>query len=236
MKPPKLFLTCEHAGNKIPARYKKLFAKNQGVLRTHRGSDPGAAAIAREVAKQTRTPLYSQKISRLVVDMNRSVGSDTLLSRWTKSLPPADQQRILDEIYRPYRNLIYDEVDRALRNARVVHIGIHSFSPYLDPARRSCHIGILFDPRSRFETKTAEILRDQLALAFPRLGIRMNYPYRGDGDGLTTDLRHTHPKTRYAGLELELNQAVLKKLTAAQTLKPFARSLAAAIESALAEL
>ena len=48
---PALFLSCEHAGNQIPTRYKKLFSSNQGVLKTHRGSDPGAFVVGKEIGR-----------------------------------------------------------------------------------------------------------------------------------------------------------------------------------------
>ena len=39
--------------------------------------------------------------------------------------------------------------------------------------------------------------------------MRYNYPYSGAADGLTTWLRLRHPQTRYLGVELEINQALV---------------------------
>jgi hypothetical protein len=46
-----------------------------------------------------------------------------------------------------------------------------------------------------------------IAVRDPGLRVRRNYPYAGKGDGLTRILRRRFPPTRYAGIELELNQA-----------------------------
>jgi predicted N-formylglutamate amidohydrolase len=236
VKSPKIFLTCEHAGNQIPARYKNLFSKNHGVLRTHRGSDPGAFAVANELERLTRTKLYYTKISRLVVDMNRSPESETALSRWTKSLSEDERARIFETIYWPYRRLVDSKVKTALGNERrLAHVGIHSFSPYLDPSRKSCDIGLLFDPKSRFETRLCKQLKVHLERLFPDLGIRMNFPYRGDADGLTTDLRKKYRPTRYAGIEIEFNQALLRKLIKQNSLKAFALNFSLCLLAAAAE-
>ena len=208
----------------IPARYKFLFAKNQGVLKTHRGSDFGALEVARLLSRLTSTPLYFTKISRLIVDMNRSPVSPTALSRWTNSLSKIEQKQIFEKLYWPYPELIYSKVELAMRfkkssephsrrsftttDIRLVHFGIHSFSPYIESSRRDCQIGILFDPKRPLETKAARHLQIHLKRLFPDLGIRLNFPYRGNGDGLTTDLRKRYRPTQYVGLEL--NQVLLK--------------------------
>ena len=43
-------VTCEHGGNRIPAPYAALFRGHEAILQSHRGYDPGAAALARALA------------------------------------------------------------------------------------------------------------------------------------------------------------------------------------------
>jgi len=43
----------------------------------------------------------------------------------------------------------------------------------------------------------------------PALRVRFNYPYAGAADGLTTWMRRRHPQSRYLGVELEINQAIV---------------------------
>jgi hypothetical protein len=47
--------------------------------------------------------------------------------------------------------------------------------------------------------------------------VRLNYPYRGSSDGLTTHLRRLHRDSDYAGVELEVNQKHALGDTAAWT-------------------
>ena len=235
---PALILTCEHAGNFIPQSYRALFKNAQGVLKTHRAWDPGAFEIAHALQRLSKSPFYFTKLSRLIVDMNRSAKSTTLLSKWTKSLNPTDQRKIVTDFYLPYRESIYSEIDANFKKSkRLVHVGIHSFSPYLDSSRRNCQFGILFDPASPLEVEFVHALEDRLNMLLPKLNIRTNFPYRGDADGLTTDLRAKYDKNpgrRYAGIEFEFNQAFLKRLIKDPTAKKaFVQALYFSIESAL---
>src|SRR5262249_47965032 len=67
-----LVLTCEHAGNKIPPGYSRLFRGADDVLASHRGWDPGALTLARALAKRLRRPLHFVTWSRLLVESNRA--------------------------------------------------------------------------------------------------------------------------------------------------------------------
>jgi len=50
-------VTCEHGGNAIPKRWAALFRGKEGVLRTHRGYDIGAARMA-----ETLTPANATRL------------------------------------------------------------------------------------------------------------------------------------------------------------------------------
>jgi len=51
----RFLITCEHGGNRIPARYRPLFACHGALLASHRGYDPGALALARDFASADST-------------------------------------------------------------------------------------------------------------------------------------------------------------------------------------
>jgi hypothetical protein len=40
--------------------------------------------------------------------------------------------------------------------------------------------------------------------------VRRNYPYAGKGDGLTAHLRRCFPPSAYVGIELEVNQTIVR--------------------------
>jgi predicted N-formylglutamate amidohydrolase len=90
-----------------------------------------------------------------------------------------------------------------------LHLGIHSFTPILDGHRRNADLAILYDPRRKSESNFAKAWRTTILETFPNMRIRMNYPYRGAADGLTTSLRIQFPPIRYLGIELEINQQMI---------------------------
>jgi len=69
-----LLVTCEHGGNHVPPRYRRLFRDLQGPLKTHRGYDLGVLVMAREMSESFEAPLVASTVTRLLVDLNRSLG------------------------------------------------------------------------------------------------------------------------------------------------------------------
>ena len=68
-----LVVTCEHGGNRIPAPYRDLFHAHDALLDSHLGYDLGALNLARALAKAFAAPLVASTVSRLLVDLNRSI-------------------------------------------------------------------------------------------------------------------------------------------------------------------
>jgi predicted N-formylglutamate amidohydrolase len=207
-----LILSCEHAGNRVPPAYRSLFRGRDAVLKSHRGWDPGAYDLARAIGIATRAPLSANMVTRLLVECNRSIDHPQLFSEFTRDLDTAEHLRLLATIYHPHRRAVDVAVRRALRrHKRVVHIGVHTFTPMLNGRRRTADVGLLYDPHRRFEVEVADALAARLRAEAPKLRIRRNYPYRGWTDGLTTTLRGRFSAARYAGIEIEINQGLLRK-------------------------
>ena len=80
---------------------------------------------------------------------------------------------------------------------------------------------------SRQETNYAKSLQSQLRQQ-TGLRIRLNYPYLGRADGMTTWLRKQYTQTQYLGIEIELNQAFLTSLSPKQQ-NDFVKILAGAL-------
>jgi predicted N-formylglutamate amidohydrolase len=200
-------ITCEHGGNRIPAPYRGLFRGQRALLETHRGYDPGALMMARALASALAAPLVFATVSRLLVDLNRSVGHPRLHFGTVLAQPAELRERILNEHYEPYRR----EAERAVRKAiadhgRVIHISSHSFTPALDGDVRNADIGLLYDPARPGEAALCERWKAALKICAPDMIVRRNYPYAGKGDGLTTWFRRRLPPRAYLGIELEVNQ------------------------------
>jgi predicted N-formylglutamate amidohydrolase len=67
-------VTCEHGFNRIPTPYRRLFREQRGLLVSHRGFDPGALVMATTLANACHAPFVASTTSRLLVDLNRSIG------------------------------------------------------------------------------------------------------------------------------------------------------------------
>lgn len=204
---PLLLLSCEHAGNAIPAAWRSLFAGQQRLLDSHRGLDIGALEAARRLQRRLDARLLAARWSRLLVDLNRSPGHPRLFWPPVRSLPEADRARILARCYHPYRDALHARVAGIIASGRpVIHVSVHSFTPVLDGVARRCDIGLLYDPRRAREQRFCLAWQQALAAQEPGLVVRRNYPYRGTADGLVTALRREFPPGSYAGIELEINQ------------------------------
>jgi predicted N-formylglutamate amidohydrolase len=202
-----LLFTCEHGGNRIPARYAPLFRHHARLLDSHRGHDPGALACAREFARAFAAPLVYSTTSRLLIELNRSPHHGDLFSRVTNGLPPQERESIVRRYYRPYRAAVEDHVASAARRGdSLLHISCHSFTPRMNGVTRDAEIGLLYDPARECEARFCRAWQRAIEGIAPLWRVRRNYPYRGNGDGLTTYLRSRFECDTYRGIEIEVNQ------------------------------
>jgi predicted N-formylglutamate amidohydrolase len=93
---------------------------------------------------------------------------------------------------------------------KVIHVGVHTFTPVLHGHRRKTEIGLLYDPSRVREEDFCLGLQKFLRL-HSNLAVHRNLPYRGTGNGLVMALRKEFPLSKYLGLELEINQRLLGK-------------------------
>jgi predicted N-formylglutamate amidohydrolase len=209
-----LLITCEHGGNRIPAPYRALFAPYRALLDSHRGFDAGALVMAQALAAEFGVPLLAATVSRLLVDLNRSIGHRQLHFEPVLELPDIRRQHILKHYYQPYRNQAERLVTEGIaERGRVIHISCHSFTPELHGNRRTADIGLLYDPARPGEKALCARWKRMFALHAPELAVRRNYPYAGRNDGLTSWFRKRHSPEAYVGIELELNQKHVMRTT-----------------------
>lgn len=226
LAPRVLLLTCEHGGNKVPTRWRSSFRGFAALRDSHRGFDPGALSIARAISARLGAPLIASTTTRLLVDLNRSESNRGVFSEVTRDLPDEEREHILAAHHRPYRAAVAAAVDDLLGSGAsaggvraagpaVVHVSCHSFTPVLDGRRRALDIGLLYDPQRAVEAELCKAWRRavhetdrSLDARGEPLRVRMNQPYRGVSDGVTRWLRTRFPDGRYAGIELEVNQAI----------------------------
>jgi predicted N-formylglutamate amidohydrolase len=215
-------VTCEHGGNEVPARLQSLFASPGAKrdLASHRGFDIGAIEAANQFADSLATPLIFSTVTRLVVDLNRSLDHPQLLSKYSQIVRRSDDQlqMLLDLHYYPYRRRVTDAIQRHLQcSRRVIHLSIHTFTPRFQSVWRPIDVGLLFDPSHECEHQLTGQWGEGFRCLQPRLRIAMNQPYAGTDDGLTTALRTEFSERDYCGIEVEINHRFHKRNPARQT-------------------
>jgi predicted N-formylglutamate amidohydrolase len=215
-----VLVTCEHASARVPKRFDRALSSvaQRRKLRTHEGYDIGASGVARRLVSALEGcgvlvagPLNGD-LTRLLVDLNRSTHHPRVFGVLGRELPYAERKALMLRHYLPHHRRVRAELLQLLAAGRpILHLGVHSFTPVLNGQRRNADLGVLYDPTRPGELAFAQAFRSVFGSLSPGLRIRLNYPYRGTADGLTTMLRRELPAKRYAGIELELNQSQLRR-------------------------
>jgi len=155
-----LVLVCDHASNYVPACLNNL-GLSDAQLADHIGWDPGAAEVARLLAKKFDAPLILSGYSRLVIDCNRPLASSELIPEQSagviipgnQNLSPYERAERIQKLFIPYHDAIESLLDaRLLSNPQcpAILLSIHSFTPFLSENQRPWHIGVSHKSDDRF--------------------------------------------------------------------------------------
>jgi predicted N-formylglutamate amidohydrolase len=200
-------LTCEHAGNQIPQSVKPKFAESADVLISHRGWDPGALPLAKRFSTVLNVPLAFSTVSRLVVELNRSLNHPKLFSEFTCNGTQSEKQVLLNRYWHPHRDSVTKKIESNIRDGNlVVHLSVHTFTEHFYGEVRTTDIGLLYDPRRQLERELCAAWKENLLTENPAWNVRRNDPYKGNLDGFTTALRKQCSPSQYLGIELEVCQ------------------------------
>ncbi len=211
-----LLISCEHASAHVPKDFQSLFLDNTTILTTHHAYDIGAIVVAKQCAGLANHAVYGN-ITRLLIDLNRSLTNRSVFSAWRKRLSEQEKRLLIDNYYQPYRDNVIKHVEQAInQGVQVCHISVHSFTPVWHDILRTADLGLLYDPSRNMEAAMAKTWKNILQHIAASWRVRCNYPYRGTSDGLTSALRQLFSPKDYIGFELEINQALLLEPTAQQ--------------------
>jgi predicted N-formylglutamate amidohydrolase len=215
----KLVLSCEHGGNLIPLDWKEHFAGIDSVLSSHRGFDPGTEDMFDFLLPLANFGIKN-KLSRLLIEFNRSSHHPQLFSTWSKNISSDEKEQIIKKYYQPYRDQLISEITNMLSKSKdpVLHISLHSFTPELNGKYRNNDLGLLYDPKRKLEKEFAQQFKKTIRSFSESYSVRYNYPYLGIADGLTTYLRKLFPEN-YLGIELEINQKWVEHKSFSKDLK-----------------
>jgi len=160
------FLTCDHAGRRIPRALGDLGLPESERIR-HIGWDIGAAGVMRELSERLDAFAIGQVYSRLVIDCNRPLDSPTLIPERSehtdipgnRGLSAAQRAQRVREIFTPYHARTAAELDlRRAREQPTIFVTMHSFTPVYMGAARPWHVGMLYNRDARLAHALLEII------------------------------------------------------------------------------
>ena len=203
-------LTCDHAENRVPARYGTLGLGSDALAR-HIAWDPGARAVTFALARRLGAPAVLSRFSRLLIDPNRGREDPTLIMRLSDrtvipgnlGVDAVERQRRIAEFYAPYDAAIAGEIESAMSAGTIPAIvSIHSFTPVWRGRGRPWQVGVLWDADPRLAAPLIERLRTD-----DELVVGDNEPYDG---ALAGDALYRHATARgLAHALIELRQDLI---------------------------
>ena len=204
-------IVADHAGNAMPRALSRLGVPETECER-HIAWDIGIAAVSRLVAEALDATLIQQNYSRLVIDCNRTPGSETsmpVISELTPvpgnvGLSERDKAARVREIFQPYHDRIEAELDHRRRAGRpAALIAMHSFTPIFQGVARPWHAGVLYNRDPRFAHLLMAGLKREDSLV-----VGNNEPY-----SVTDELDYTIPvhgeRRRLHHVAIELRQDLI---------------------------
>lgn len=205
-----VLLIADHAGNAVPKAMQGLGLSDKDLQR-HIAWDPGAAAVAENLAKRWQATAVLAQYSRLIVDPNRPLGeassmpevSDRTLVPANQSLQPDERQTRADLFYWPYHQAVEQHMARLRRaGAGPMLVSIHSFTPDFGSEDRPWHVGVMAAADRRLAEALMEALSEQAGLV-----IGDNQPYSGVEYGYT--LKVHAGAQGLANVQIEIRQDLL---------------------------
>lgn len=208
MKKPKFIITCEHASKRVPDCCSAFLLPPASEREQHRVYDWGARHVARKLAEKLHAPIYEGKITRLAIDLNRSIDHPELFSETVKAQSETLKARLIARYYFPFRSKVEKRIEEWIEHRfNVVHLSIHSFTPRLNGNLRAVDFGVLFDETRAFESALSREIFSYHSNKYDFLSTKSNTPYQGIDDGHATALRKVFPEN-YAGIEIEYSQSL----------------------------
>ncbi|MHB8528015.1 MAG: N-formylglutamate amidohydrolase [Caulobacteraceae bacterium] len=206
---PFLFIG-DHAGREIPRRLAKL-GLGEADLERHIAWDIGVAGLGEWLAANLRACFIRQTYSRLVIDCNRTPGTEESIPQVSDGasvpgnaeLTTAQRRARRAAIYQPYHDRIAAELDeRGSTRTATVLVALHSFTPTLGGLKRPWRFGVLHRDDSPFSARMLQVMSVALGE-----WVGDNQPYAMDSTDNTVPLHTQGRAIDY--LELEVRQDLI---------------------------
>ena len=204
----RVLLVCEHASNRIPARYDGLGLSDEAKS-SHAAWDPGALPLAEALSEILDARIVASTVSRLVYDCNRPpeaadsmpVRSEIFDVPANANLSDAERQERIASVYEPFRLLLAKTISSA--GARPVLVTIHSFTPVYLGNKRAVEIGAIHDADSSLSEKFVALGQED-----GRYRFELNEPY-SIADGVAHTLAVHGTSNGLANIMIEVRNDLL---------------------------
>lgn len=205
-----ILITCEHAANCLPPPYNWSESDHQ-FEHTHWAYDIGSRETTVELAQRIGSVAILSKFSRLLLDANRLICSDTLFRthcddielELNKDISIEERYNRIGKYHAPFYHVL-GEIVTELQPSFV--LSIHSFTPNYQGSIRQVEIGILY------EEENVDIAA-YMVKEFSKQGFdtRFNEPWSGCIGILAGNVAactHSMSKARTRGIELEIRNDI----------------------------
>jgi len=206
-------VTCEHATNDLPDEYSWSENDTKYFKNEHWGVDIGALKMAKAIAAELKCVLVQAIYSRLLLDANRTILSDTLFRKGgdgqvvelNKDMTYEEEQKRIQKYFIPY----YEAVrDISLKVDPLYVLSIHSFTPLYQGEIREMEIGVLHGHES---VTLSNDLHEGMKTKFKSV---QNSPYDGISTmGAVKSLIFAKNPTRRQGITFEFRNDLLQSET-----------------------
>eukprot|EP00743_Colponemidia_sp_Colp-15_P009756 GILK01010681.1.p1 GENE.GILK01010681.1~~GILK01010681.1.p1 ORF type:complete len:302 (-),score=10.51 GILK01010681.1:2-874(-) len=173
----KVLITCEHASDRLPKPY-RWSEKDKRLIGTHWSCDLGAKEFAQELAEAVGSMAVLSRFSRLLIDPNRPLASNTLMRdvadgqivELNEEVTSADHDWRIWRYYLPY-HLALGQAAKETDPSLI--LAIHSYTSNYEGDIRDFELGVL--------CTTQDALAKDIATAYKesRFNVRINEPWSG---------------------------------------------------------
>ncbi len=203
----KTIFSCEHGGNQIPEKYKPHFENMGHVLTTYKSYDIGAMNLYKDLLEEMGDHGNHFQYCRMLVDVDKDIDNPELFSQVISKLPTRDKNKILKELYFPWREELEKQIAALAKSNHVLHCSVHTFPAVVNDEKREVDVAVLYEPERKLEALFAEKFIDFLQEGNPKLRIEANYPIPGGNQGFVHYLKQQKFSKKYIGIQLEVSQA-----------------------------
>jgi len=171
-------ITAEHASNALPEGYTWSESDRNHFVNEHWSYDIGSLDAAIYIAKELKCVLVHSLYSRLILDVNRDLPSETLFRLkgdgieidLNKNIDDEEEEKRIQKYFQSYYKALR-EVSIKIKPEYV--FGVHSFTPLYEGNPRKLEVGILVN----YSDSLGQKIHDELKKR--NHNVALNEPYDG---------------------------------------------------------